>query len=310
MDQSLGENKIVFTQDVPGERAWLQTQFPEYSNLETASSGKWPTEFPENSNQQHLYEIAYSDHHDLDALLNSKVSKIKSFYHSHPSAVFDDNIHWVCADQFVSKATYQLFADQPKFWALHIARSGTVFIETLLSQYKVKGQIHAGTGSHAHLMQLYETAKSNPDTAIVFVYRPELWETLTSTVIAQRYGAHHGNDFDWASADPITITVEDMLQFQTVMISTLNFWCNLRCLLPTHSMLLLNGSEIIHKYRHQVNHRQVGYNKQTLVKNYTDAKNQWDSMFNQRLTKMLDNAVAHLDKMRCKRNLDHLSDCV
>ena len=37
-------NNIIFTQDAPGERAWLATQFPDYENLETEFGGKWPAE--------------------------------------------------------------------------------------------------------------------------------------------------------------------------------------------------------------------------------------------------------------------------
>ena len=65
MDNSSVENKIIFTQDVPGEREWIQSQFPGYSNLETVSSGKWSSEFPLDNDQKNLYEIAFSDHHDV-----------------------------------------------------------------------------------------------------------------------------------------------------------------------------------------------------------------------------------------------------
>ena len=67
------KNKIIFTQDVPGERGWLQRQFPAHKNFETSSSGKWTAEFPSISDQATLHEIAYSDHYDLLTLLHSDV---------------------------------------------------------------------------------------------------------------------------------------------------------------------------------------------------------------------------------------------
>ena len=307
MAELLIENKIVFTQDVPGERDWIQSQFPGYLNFETNSSGKWTTEFPEPTDQKTLHEIAYSDHHDLVSLSNSNITKIKSFYTKQPDLVINDNRHWVCSDQFVSSVSYDTFADKPKFWVLHIARSGTMFVEALLEQYRSKLQHHQGTGSHSFLMGVFETAKKHPEAAIVFVYRPELWETFTSTIIAMHYGYHHEDNFDWSLAKPIAITLEDMLHFKDMIVSTLNFWCNLRSLLPSHSMLLLNGSDVIRQYKDQVTHGKVSYNKQDLISNYDESKNQWEEMFSKDLAKMLNNAIAHLEKMKCKQNLDHLA---
>jgi len=300
------ENKIIFTQDVPGERDWIQSQFPGYLNFETSSSGKWSTEFPEPSDQKTLHEVGYSDHHDMASLLNCNITKIKSFYTTQPDLVINDNKHWVCSDQFVSNISYNTFIDKPKFWALHIARSGTMFVEELLSKYRSKLSTHQGIGPHLELLKVFKTAQQHPEAAIVFVYRPELWETFTSTMLARRYGYHHQDNFNWSSVDPITITVEDMLHFKDIVVSTLNFWCNLRSLLPTHSMLLLNGSKVINQYRDQVSHSKVNYNKQDLISNYTESKNQWDKIFSKDLAKMLNNTVTHLEKMQCKQNLDHI----
>lgn len=300
------QNKIVFTQDVPGERGWLQSQFPGYLNLETSSSGKWPAEFPEPSNQKTLSEIAYSDHHDLAKLLNCDIPKIKSYYAGPADLVLNDNKYWVCADQFVSNVSYSDFTDKPKYWVLHIGRSGTMFIEALLDQYRTKLQHHQGVGSQPFLLSLFKEAQEHPEAAIVFVYRPELWETFTSTIIAIHYGYHHEDNFDWSTADPISVTVEDMLHFRDMVVSTLCFWCNLRSLLPTHSMLLLNGSDVIRQYKDRVTHSKVNYDKEYLISNYDEAKRQWNELFSKDMAKMLNNTIAHLEKMKCKQNLDQI----
>jgi hypothetical protein len=301
------ENKIVFTHDVNVERQWLSEQFSSYTNLETSSSGKWTGDFPVQNNQGLLYEIAYSDHHDLKKLLDSDCEKIKSFYSRDPEIVFRDNKYWACATSFVGNVNYTSFVDQPKFWVIHVARSGTVFAETLLGQFRTSFRGHVGIKQHdSDIIDIWQQAWANPDVALVLLYRPELWETFTSTALATKYGCHHGDGHDWSLAEAIEINVDDMLQFQSMLISTLNFWCNLRSLLPTHSFMLVNGSEIIKQYQHMVDHKKVNYNKQSLISNYQEAKEIWYEKFNNDLSKMLHNTVGHLEKMHCKLTLDHL----
>ena len=78
------KNKIVFTQDVSGEREWIQSQLPGHTNLETSSSGNWPWDFPKDTNQSQLFEIAFSDQVDITKILSADIDCIKSFYRSDP----------------------------------------------------------------------------------------------------------------------------------------------------------------------------------------------------------------------------------
>jgi hypothetical protein len=300
------KNKIIFTQDVDGERDWIKSHFPEYANLETNSSGKWPATFPKNDHQSSLYEIAYSDHHNVVDLLNCGIDRTKSFYSTDPLLVFKDNIYWACSDDFVSNVEYQTFVDKPSFLALNLARSGTVFVETLLRKFRLQHRPHSVTGEYSELINIWQEAKDNPDVALVIVYRQELWEMCVSNVLGWTYGFYHGDEFDWSLVEPIAIDTSYMLTFEAMVISTLNFWCNLRSLLPTHSFLLLDGMEIIRQQKDIVDHSKVSYNKKKLVTNYSDAREKWYSEFDDNLSRMLNNAIGHLKKMNCKQNLDHL----
>jgi hypothetical protein len=300
-------NKIVFTHDVPEERAWINHHFKNYKNLETYSSGNWNTGFPVQTHQCHLYEIAYSDYQDPRKLLHFDGEKIKSCYSTDPELVIRDNKYWTCADDFISLDLPAVFRDQPKFWVAHIARSGTVFSEILLSQFRTKFRGHVGISSqHNDLIGIWDTAQKNPDVTLVFLYRPELWETFTSTFLATKYGFHHEDHFDWSIAEPVEISINNMLQFEYTLTSTLNFWCNLRMLLSQQSFMLLNGTELIQKYSKLVSHQKVNYNKQDLISNYSAAKKIWYDQFDPDLGKMLKNALTHLTKMNCKTNIDHL----
>jgi hypothetical protein len=300
------KNKIIFTQDVPGERDWVNSLFPEYTNLETSSSGKWLSTFPKNDDQSSLYEIAYSDYHKVADLLNCGIDRTKSFYGTDPLLVFKDNNHWACSDDFISNVEYQPFVDKPSFLALNLARSGTAFVENLLRKFRLQHRRHSVTGTYSELVDIWREAKDHPDVALVIVYRQELWESLVSNVLGWHHGFHHRNEFDWSLVKPVAIDTSDMLQFEEMVISTLNFWCNLRSLLPTHSFLLLDGMEMIRQYKDIVDHSKVSYNKRDLVSNYSEAREKWYSEFNENLSRMFNNAIGHLKKMNCKQNLDHL----
>jgi hypothetical protein len=300
-------NRIVFTHDTIGEREWFASKFINYTNLETSSSGKWTKKFPISGCNSELYEIAYSDCQNLRELLFCDLDRTKIFYSQDPELVIQDNKYWCCANDFVSTATYTHFTDKPKFWVIHLARSGTRFVEELLQKFRILHRMHVGVdSSNSVMLDYWRHARLHPEVALVFVYRPLLWETFTSTVLGQHYGYHHGNEFDWSLVKPIEITIDDMLYFESILISTLNFWCNLRSLLPTHSFLLLDGNKMINNYHHLVNHDRVQYNKQQLICNYEQAQTQWYEQFDAATNKMLTNTIAHLSNMNCQQNLDHL----
>lgn len=300
-------NKILFTHDTVGERDWLASKFTNYTNLETLSSGKWSENFPVSGRNSELYEIAYSECYNLRELLFCDLERTKVFFSQDPEIAIRDNKYWCCANDFISTATYTHFEDKPEFWAMHIARSGTVFVETLLKKFRILHRPHVGiSSSDLVLLDYWRHAQAHPEVALVLVYRPQLWEIFTSTMLAIHYGYHHGNNFDWNLVKPIEITINDMLNFESMLVSTLNFWCNLRSLLPTHSFLLLDGNKMINSYHHLVNHDRVKYNKQQLISNYKQAQTQWYEQFATATTKMLNNTIAHLANMNCQQHLNHL----
>lgn len=300
------KNKIIFTQDVLGEREWLRSTFPDYNNLETHSSGLWNVDFPDLSTENNLYEMSFRDPTNYNQIENSSITKIKSFYTDDYSTVLFDNKNWVYSTSFVSTANYQPWEDKPKFWVLHLARTGTVFVESLLQKHRIKHRRHVGAESDSQLISVYQECKNNPDINFVFVYRDAMWETFTSTVLAKTNGYHHQTGFDWSSAAPVTITHDHMLDFYSVVVFTFNFWCNLRSMLPSHSFTVINGSEAFVKYRQFTNHGPVVYDKTKLITNYLDAKKQWYLFFDRRLQNIVQNTISHLSKMHCKKDLDYL----
>jgi predicted DNA binding CopG/RHH family protein len=306
-------NLICFTQDVPGERDFINSHFPQHINLETNSSGNWPAKMPTegSSDKNFLYEIAYSDYFSHQQLLDLNLPTYKLFYKKNPSTNVLDNRHWVYADHLLHNFDFQEFRDEldPYFQVLHVARSGTVFTESILSKKYKKINHHHGVSCEDNVNAAWiDTLDINKKVTVALVYNEDIWRVLTSTKIANTYGFHHHYSvIDWENLEPLVLTNKDMLDFQSMLISSFNWFCNTRSCLPTHNFYLLEGSNLINKYSKYTTHSKINYDKKKLISNYNEAKQEFETHFQKNLQLITFRMKNHLTAMKCRTNIDNLN---
>jgi hypothetical protein len=306
-------NLICFTQDVAGERDFINSHFPQHINLETNLSGKWSAEIPTSgtSKEKFLYEISYSDYFSHQQLLEFNMPTYKIFYKKDPAINVLDNRHWVYADQLLHNVDFQEFCNDldPYFQVLHVARSGTVFTESILSKKYKKINNHIGISSDYGVnASIIDILDSNKKLTVVLLYNEDIWKVLTSTKIAKTYGYHHyGSVVDWEKLPPVILTDKDMLDFQSILISTFNWFCNTRSCLPTHNFYLLEGSNMINKYSGHTVHSKINYDKKKLIVNYNEAKQEFETYFQKNLQLITSRMKKHLIAMKCRTDIDNLN---
>lgn len=305
---------ICFTRDVAGERDFINSHFPQHINLETNSSGKWSAKMPTDgtSEEKFIYEISYSDYFSHQQLLDFNMPTYKIFYNVKDLAInVLDNRHWVYADQLLHNVDFQEFCDDldPYFQALHVARSGTVFTESVLSKKYKKINGHIGISPDDSVnTTVINTLNGNKKLTVALVYNEDIWRVLTSTKIANTYGCHHYNSVvDWEKFAPVILTNKDMLDFQSMLISTFNWFCNTRSCLPTHNFYLLEGGDMINKYSGHTVHSKINYNKKKLIVNYNEAKQEFETHFQKNLQLITFRMKNHLISMKCRTNIDNLN---
>jgi hypothetical protein len=301
-------SKIIFTQDIPGEREWLAAVFPGHLNFETESSGKWLADPRADLNELHIYELPWNNPiYDLTTVKNA----YKSFFNNDIDIVANDNVNWAYADQFVSTQNFTTFTDQPNryYLMLHVARSGTVFVESLLQKRYQWQSNHIGISSDytAERGALEKIIQYQNNITVALVYTTDFWRCLTSNVLSMHYGCHHYNSsFDWNTADPILITEQDIIHIENILIQTWNFWCNLRNMYPSIDFYFLNGAEMISKYNQYTTHKIINYDKTQLIKNYHEAKELFESKYLEKWNAMARRIQRHLTNMGCKVDLDNI----
>lgn len=119
--------KIVFTQDVPGERDWLYSHFPEHQNFQTRYSGLWPHHFPIDTGSDTVWEIPAEDKIDTS---NIDCDKILSVY--SPDKELNVS-RWTDSTKVLHNSI--LFGDSPKSpyaQVISIPRSGTLMLASIL----------------------------------------------------------------------------------------------------------------------------------------------------------------------------------
>jgi hypothetical protein len=118
--------------------------------------------------------------------------------------------------------------------------------------------------------------------------------------------------FHWNTFNPsehnkkIFVTEQDFANAENLLISTWNFWCNLKCFIPDLDCYLLEFSNMINKYSHLTGHKEIPYNKKELIINYGELKTCYEQEYQKRWEALTNKGIAHLTNMHCKTDLDDL----
>ena len=303
-------SKIVFTQDLPGEREWLEQQFPDHTMYETEFSGKWPDK-PFNQSVPAVYEIP------PDSLLNVSdlpIPKYKSLYKLDSKFV---SPKWCQADQLLINNLN--FAPQPKAkkaQVIHFARSGTVFLESILYQkcnyIKDIGWNPKTPHSDHHQLggddSLFYNLIDNSRPDIFFCYRKNWWDWFVSLQIALQFDYYHYyNNVAWDQLAPFEITSNHMEEQLNQITAGWNAICHFRTYYPNLNFYIFEFSDLI-KHQSLTSHQKINYNKQRLISNYDSAKQMFEHEYVLKFDKCARNSLTHLQTMNCKiiKNFDGL----
>jgi hypothetical protein len=291
-------NKIVFTQDVPGEREWINSHFPGYINLETVHSGKWPPNgiFADDNNL--LFEYSRKD-----PIVDTEfVGATKSLY-TKDIGIIDNT--WIYADNLISNLDFSIPKTCNEYYqAVTFRRVGTVFTESLLRQQYKRLAAHYANNKDNKLVNLLTNHKN---TDIALIYRDNWWEWITSCFIGHNYGFHHHDtQIDWASLPAIELSESVLDQHYQLCKTNWNFFCNLRVLFPDRIFYLLEFSDMIEKYSAYTDHKKIIYDKKQLISNFDLMHNIFNLRYKNNFETITKRCCSHLVKMKCITNLDNI----
>jgi hypothetical protein len=287
-------NKIIFTQDVPGEREWLDSQFPDYINFESEFSNKWSPGGISDQYTNAIWEIPPDSNLDVSSF---KFEKIKSTF--LPDTFVNNN--WCYADSMISNLIFESnVARASHAQILHFPRSGTRFLDSILygpcCYQKTK---HIGPSSidkeNDESYQLIENLR--PD--IFINYRNDWWGFASSLIISEVYGYyHHDNKPDWSKLAPFKITQSHLDMVRHRARSIWNFLCGVRTKFTDLNFYIIEFSELI---KHQVltSHTKLKYNKNLLIENYDEAKKWFYDDYLEIMLTYQTNGLRHLTAMNC-----------
>ena len=294
-------NLICFTQDIPGERNWINHQFPLYQNLETKSSGHWD-KINSSSEQNFILEIPYCDPVDLDFVNRLSAKKIKTIYQRdiNPQRLFYDQ-NWTNTEELLINDNIKFNSEDLQkqvdtYMMLTFSRCGTTFTESILREKYQRFLPHYGLDTHPWAM-----AKLCQDKNLLLclLYRKDWWRWALSYMIGQEHGYHHYNSqIDWASLSCISLGQEQLDHLDTIVYGIFNFWCNLRVYCPQHHIKLFVFEDVIQHNQEKTKHTKISYDSTKLISNYEEAKELFESRYLGRWQAMEKNALAHLAKMK------------
>lgn len=304
-------NNVIFTQDLPGERAWLAAQFPGFQNFETEFSGKWPKElFVENQNT--IWEVPPDSALDVSS---NNCNTYKSLYQLDKEFV---SSRWCDASKLLINQLK--FDSQPraeKAQVLHFGRCGTVFLESILfgkcgytkdrgwltSTPKSDHVFMGGEGDRA----LYDIVnKSQPD--IFLCYRSDWWEWATSTLVSKKFDYYHYYDkVNWNNFPSFRVSVEDIDKLAAEVRANWQSLCHFRTQFPHLNFYIFEFSDLI-KNSHLTEHRAIAYSKKNLIQDYEELQALFNRMYLKKFCTWQQNCLAHLTTMKCKTltNFDDL----
>ena len=287
-------NKISFTQDVDGERDWINSQFPDYVNFESEFNNRWPANGISDQHINAIWEIPPDSNLDVSSY---KFEKIKSQF--VPDTFVNDN--WCFADSMISNLIFESnVARAPHAQVLHFPRAGTCFLESILfgpcgyQKTKHVGPSSIETGNN-ETYQLIENLR--PD--IFINYRNDWWSFANSLIISEQYGYHHYNtEPNWSSLAPFTITRSHLDMARHTARSIWNFLCGVRTKFTDLNFYIIEFSELI-KHQELTDHTKLKYNKNLLIENYDEAKKWFYDDYLKIMLTYQTNALRHLAAMNC-----------
>jgi len=287
-------NIYIYTQDCIDERDFINICYPTHKNHQTYSSGLWDSR---SSSKNNIFEIPYTDHIHHDTSDASEYVK-SIFTNKIPINILLNDINWNITTDLISSINFlhQHIPTSKQFMIFSMARSGTVFLETLLQKksYKSIGFHYSNNGDSKKIIQ---NCINNPMTSIFFLYRKNFWEWITSMHIAKNYGSIHYNTVTDTSFNTINITQNDLYVYYDLFNSMINFWCNLRVILNNYGSFLFTYEYLVDNFQSVSTHRKINYNKSEIISNHNNM-NQW---FNDNMLSLFktseQNMLSHLSKM-------------
>jgi hypothetical protein len=288
-------NKIVFTQDVPGEREWLESLFPLHENLRSEFGNTWPTAVPTDLHYPLIWEIPPESTVDVSKIA---FDKIKSLY------TIDDEFianSWCESSTLLSNKL--TFSHSPRSKFAHIltfTRTGTVFLEEVLYNKcgYIKKRNHSlvpdkNSDSSKTLYKFIEDRR--PD--IFIPYRTDWWEWLVSVMISRKYDwYHHYSKVEWDKLEPFDLARDDIDLLVSMVKHHWQGLCHLRTKFPNLNFYVVEFSDIIANDR-LTNHRAVSYNKKLLVKNYDSMKTLFEVEYLSNFRRWERNILGHFKTM-------------
>jgi len=298
-------NKLIFTQDIPGEREWINRHFSDHINLETTHSGKWESEYCPGSN--HIYEISLSDSIWPDI----PGKKIKSIFSNNDVNLLMQDKRWtITSDRIINHQFHRnhIINQNNLFFTFTMHRSGTKLIEELLETRFVKLAPHQTVRDFKSNIKIISEL-SNIPIVILMIYRKNWWDWLTSFFLASKTDIWYNESrVDWSTIGPFEMTLDDLDLLYKQNESAWEFWCNLACALPNHSLFLLEYSDIIEKYSKLVaNQKKAPYNKKQLISNYSEMEEIFINQYQQLFDRNQENCCQHLIAMGVETTLESLN---
>jgi hypothetical protein len=287
-------NKIIFTQDVPGEREWINSQFPGYVNFESEFGGKWPPEGISEQNVDAIWEIPPDSTVDVSSV---SFEKIKSQY--QPDTFI--NHAWCNTDRLLSNLNFKTNLPRSTHaQVVQFSRSGTRFLESILfGACGYQPTKHVGPSPDANetnkVYQLIENLR--PD--IFINYRNDWWGFATSYMISKKYGYYHcDTEPDWSKFDPFEITRMDMDRLRSEVCSIWNFLCGVRTKFTDLNFYIIEFDNLI-KHQQLTTHTKLKYNKNLLISNYFEAAQWFQDEYLESMLTYQTKALHHLTSMNC-----------
>jgi hypothetical protein len=323
-------NYIVFTQDIPLERDWLNNKIPNCQNFETMFSGHWPSEIPTETSVDTIWEVPAEFKDNVESWPGKKIKSLFDLNHDQ----IDDR--WCDSDDIIFDNCFTSGPVSKKALVLHLPRSGTKFLESILTNHchydriidrgppslmnYSMGNVWAirthhiphnpnvvGDNGENYGKIDYDIIQDHqPD--IFFVYRKNWWDWLTSMVILQHTGAFHYNTVpDLTLVPSILITEDSITKLQNMIKYAFNNLCQMRHKFKDLNFYIFEFSELI-KNQTLTKHSKINYDKKSLIANYDEAKQLFDSKYLKNIELYEKRCVAHLTKMGAKMptNFDNI----